>query len=129
MKSQPQLDLAVDWVVRHDEPIIAPDIASDTRLKGKVQLRLGLHSCAMLPLKVHNQVRGIIHIASRKRGYFQERERDHLTTIARQMSITLENRELFDNLKASGDELARANQVKDEFLSVMSPKLRTPLNL
>ena len=124
-----RLSGAVDWVVRHDEPIIAPDIASDTRLKGKVQLQLGLHSCAMLPLKVHNQVRGIIHIASRKRGYFQEREKDHLTTIARQMSITLENRELFDNLKASGDELARANQVKDEFLSVMSHELRTPLNL
>jgi PAS domain S-box-containing protein len=120
---------AVDWVVEHGEPIIAPNIALETRFKGKLQLQLGFQSCALLPLKVHDAVRGIIHLASRKLGYFDEEQGDHLMAIARQMGIALENRELFDDLKASRDDLERANKVKDEFLSVMSHELRTPLSV
>jgi PAS domain S-box-containing protein len=118
---------AVKWVVEHGEPIIAPDIASEPRFKGKVQLKQGLRSCAVLPLKVQNEVRGIFHIASRKLGYFDEEQKLHLTAIARQMGIALENKEMFDNLRASRDELEKANKIKDDFLSVMSHELKTPL--
>ncbi len=120
---------AVDWVIKHNDLIIAPDIASEPRLKGKVQLQLGLRSCAILPLNVHGEVRGILHVASCKFGYFNEEQKDHLTAIARQMSIALENRELFYSLKSSRDKLDKANQVKDEFLGVISHELRTPLNV
>jgi signal transduction histidine kinase len=100
---------AVDWVITHGEPIITPDIASDARLKSKLQLELGFQSCAILPLKIHDEVRGIIQVSSRAPGYFDEEQRDHLIAIARQMSVALENRDLFDSLKSSRDDLARAN--------------------
>ncbi len=120
---------AVDWVVKHGEPIIAPDIASEPRFEVKVQLTLGFRSCATLPLKIHNNVRGILHLSSRKLGYFDEEQKDLLVAIAQQMSIAMENRELFDNLKASRNELESASKIKDEFLSVMSHELRTPLSV
>jgi GAF domain-containing protein/C4-dicarboxylate-specific signal transduction histidine kinase/HAMP domain-containing protein len=120
---------AVDWVVRHGEPIIAPDIAMEPRLKGKRQVQLGLRSCAMLPLKVHDEVRGVMHIASRKMGYFDKKQRSHLSAIARQMGIALENRELFYDLKSSKEELERAHRVKDEFLGYVSHELKAPLNV
>ena len=96
---------AVDYVFKSGEPIISSDIAVDPRLKGKVQLEVGLHSCAFLPLKVAGEIRGVIHLASRKAGHFSEEKRDHLLAIARQMGITMENRELFEEAQRRNREL------------------------
>jgi len=105
---------AVDWVVRNAAPLIAPDLASDTRFKSNAQLRLGFRSCAILPLKVHEEVRGVIHVSSRKAGYFDHEQENNLLAIARQMGIAMENRELFYNLESSRDEIEQANTALTE---------------
>ena len=89
---------AVSWVIEHGEPIIAPDITTEARLTSKVQVQLGLRSCAMLPINVYGEVHGILHVASSVLGHFDEEQRNHLVAITRQMSIAMENRELFDAL-------------------------------
>src|SRR5262249_56140430 len=111
---------AVDWVIQHCEPMIAPDIAKEPRLKAKIQLQLGLRSCALLPLKIGGEVRGVMHVASQKLGYFDDAQREHLSAIAQQMSISLENRELFYDLNTSPHTLDHTNKLKHDVLHLPS---------
>jgi PAS domain S-box-containing protein len=120
---------AVRWVIENNQPMIVADLAIDERFRTKTQISLGLRSCAILPLTLQGKTRGVIHVSSTKPGYFLPDQKDHLLAIARQLSISIENRELFLTLQSSRDDLARSNQVKDEFLSVISHELRTPLNI
>ncbi|MGH7831701.1 MAG: GAF domain-containing protein [Candidatus Binatia bacterium] len=123
---------AVDQVFTSGDPLISPDIASDPRHRGKVQLKVGLVSSALLPLQVGHEVRGIIHLASREKGYFSEEKREYLMAIARQMGIAMENRELFDGMKRLAQEQAVLNSIAmatsrsmdpDELLRISLDKL------
>lgn len=101
---------AVRTTFMSGEPIIAADIARDTRLKGKRQIEAGFKSCAFLPLKVSGELRGIVHLASREIGHFSADKTEHLMAIARQMGVAMENRELFEESKKRTQE--QAAQVK-----------------
>ena len=101
-------------MINHGEPIIAPDITAERGYRASCQLQLGLRSCAVLPIGSRGAVRGILHIASRVFGRFDEEQKNHLMAIARQLSIAMENRKLFEEVRASRDELAQANAALSE---------------
>jgi len=102
-------------------PIIAENIAADPRIKRKRQLQHGFNSCALLPLTVGNDVRGIIQLASRQIGYFTEDKEEYLMAIARLMGIVVENSELLQASVQHAEELKRANQELSALYMALAP--------
>jgi signal transduction histidine kinase len=103
------------------EPIVAENVAADPRIRRKKQLQYGFNSCALLPLAVRNEVRGIIHLASRQTGYFAEEKKDYLMAIARLMGIVIENNELLQSSVQSAAELKRANRELSALYMALAP--------
>jgi signal transduction histidine kinase/CheY-like chemotaxis protein len=107
-------------VVESKAPLAVADINKEGGYKpGVLQ---GMVSYLGVPLIAHDAVLGILGLYTRHEHEFTPEEIDFLDTLAGQAAIAIHNARLYE-------KMARANKVKDEFLSVMSHELRTPLTV
>ena len=110
---------AVGTAIMTGEPIVAADITEDLRIVGKRQLDAGFRSCAFLPFRVSGELRGIIHLASREIGYFNEQKSDHLMTIAYHMGVAVENRELFEETRCNLQRIRGLHEIEEAVASTL----------
>ncbi|HEY9642331.1 MAG TPA: PAS domain S-box protein [Coleofasciculaceae cyanobacterium] len=83
----------------------------------------------VVPIVQNEKLWGLLitHQCERPRQW-QEWEIDWLRQLSNQLSIAIQQSELYAQLQDSNCQLARATRLKDEFLANMSHELRTPLN-
>ncbi len=89
---------------------------------------VGITAYAGQPLIVHGRLLGTLSFASRTRNHFTPGEINLLQSTCDQMAIALERTNLITSIQQQAEQLQRANQLKDEFLAVLSHELRSPLN-
>jgi signal transduction histidine kinase/ActR/RegA family two-component response regulator len=99
------VDGIVGWVAHTGDPLYVQDTSRDTRYIGGWP---GMRSEAAFPLKVRDQVIGVLDVESNEINGFDEENLKVLASFASQVGIYIENARLFSNLKKTLQELKQA---------------------
>jgi signal transduction histidine kinase/ActR/RegA family two-component response regulator len=116
LKFRVGIDGIVGWVAKTGELVYVPDVSKDLRY---ISGELSIKSEAAFPLRVRNQLFGVLNIESDELNGFDEEDLKTLSSFASQMSISVENAQLFSDLKQTLQEL---KQAQDQI--VQAEKLR-----
>jgi len=122
-------------VSEHFFDFLGPAVTFNTARE--IQEMLGTELNVATPLIVRDKPIGVLVISmSRDTNNLSDFEREMLRKFSENAGIALENAKLYKNLKDAKDELSEAyenllalNKMKDEFLTVASHELRTPMTI
>jgi signal transduction histidine kinase/CheY-like chemotaxis protein len=124
-----------------------PDARFPARAKVAAH-EMGLRSWCAVPLKIGQEVMGVMTVGTRSERNFSERDVFLLCSIAGQLAVLIENYSLYDRMKEKAEELYRSkeelrenlqqvkqanlelgrlNTVKNNFIGIASHELKTPI--
>ena len=102
----------VKQVADSGEPILTTNAQDDPRFESQMSIAaLQLRSILCAPLKIKNELIGVIYVDNRARsGIFQEHDLGLIRAFADQAAVAIDNAQLFENLQASNREMQEAYQ-------------------
>jgi PAS domain S-box-containing protein len=113
----------IQKVIESGEAILTTNAQEDPRLSGQESIvAFNLRSILCVPLKVKNELIGVIYADNRIRsGIFKEGERDLLVAFSNQAAVAIDNARLFSSLKKTLAEVTELKNLMDNiFASITS---------
>lgn len=107
----------------------------DRELSRKIQQTVGVTTSIVYPIRARGKVIGVMIVSIAREAYeLLSYEKESISQLFDVVGIALDNAKLYQDLKITSAKLEEANQklkdldkLKDEFVSVASHELRTPM--
>jgi adenylate cyclase len=113
----------VNRVVSEGKPIVTTNAQEDPRFGGQESIiAYNLRSILCVPLKVKDQLTGVIYADNRIRsGIFTKSDRDLLAAFANQAAVAIDNAQLFESVQHTLAEVTELKNMMDNiFASIAS---------
>lgn len=126
---------SIGYVIDTGEPILFSKITDEiieTAAKSKEELEilknLSLKSAMTVPMRYKGKIMGIVSfISSNPNNSYDEHDLNFAKDFANRIALTLENSRLYEEVKKDVERRIELDKIKDEFLSMASHELKTPV--
>jgi len=109
------------WVAKEAQPLLVEDISKDPRFR-KRDGKYSTDSLLTVPLVVSGEVIGVLNVNNKAtKEVFNKKDLNTLMAIANQAAVHIKNSREYERVK-------RLNELKSEFVSMVSHELRSPLS-
>jgi signal transduction histidine kinase len=129
LSDRPKRGLA-NLVFETQTPLMVPNALTDPRTREPAFFRKhGLVSYLGVPLIAKDEILGVLSFYTKEEHEFSNEEIELLSTIVGSAAIAIHNSQLYEDIKASKDDLARSNAELQQFAYVSSHDLQEPLRM
>jgi signal transduction histidine kinase len=118
-------------IVAEGKAIVIDDVASDPRHYRQVDQKIAFHTQSLLgvPMRIRDRLIGVIEVLNKRKGHFNDADVRHITIMASQAAVAIDNAQLVSALREANDELNQLDKLKSDFIAIASHELRTPLSI
>ena len=115
----------VGWVAATGERVLANEVADNPHY-----IALDYHhtrSELALPIRIHHEVVGVLNVEDDRPQAFDETDATVLETLCDQLGSVIHNAQLYEQLKRTNAKLTELDEMKSNFLGIVSHDFRSPL--
>lgn len=112
------------WVAQRDESLIVPDTKADERHFRGVDQQTGvqLRSILTVPLRVTQEVIGVLQVADTETDHFQTADLTLAKSLAVTAAVAIENAQLYEQAQRRSESLTNLNQASQVIASSLDTK-------
>jgi len=126
---------SVGHAITTGEAYLIPEITEEIIERGaadeeqrEILKNLNIRSVMVIPMQIKGRVTGVVSFMScRDQNLYDETDFNFAKDFCNRIALTLENTRLYEEVKKDIEERIEADKKKDEFISIASHELKTPV--